>query len=198
MNYEIRAIETAYNGINFRSRLEARWAAMFDLLKWNWTYEPIDFDGWIPDFAIHGEHVVYVEVKPVAEFPMDVADKIDASGCPNEVLIVGMLGPMPEGSEWFDQTFIGWLREAYPDANDINNVDFSWSKAPMGRWIGSERMGSCQKKDIIGFCHEEGSFTDRITGRYDGGGYGNGGLRSHEVILLWREACNRTRWNAKK
>lgn len=48
------AIPTAYGGVNFRSRLEARWAAMFDLLGWRWEYEPLDLDGYIPDFLVRG------------------------------------------------------------------------------------------------------------------------------------------------
>lgn len=44
-NYTVPAIPTKYNGINFRSRLEAKWAAFFDLLEWNWEYEPCDFNG---------------------------------------------------------------------------------------------------------------------------------------------------------
>src|ERR1039458_6510910 len=58
------AIETAYRGHLFRSRLEARWAAMFDLLGWSWTYEPFDANGYIPDFVLHGDRPVLVEVKP--------------------------------------------------------------------------------------------------------------------------------------
>lgn len=46
------SIPTSYNGINFRSRLEAKWAKMFDLLGWNWEYEPFDLDGYIPDFVL--------------------------------------------------------------------------------------------------------------------------------------------------
>lgn len=73
MNYTIAAIETRYNGINFRSRLEAKWAAFFDLCGFKWEYEPIDFRGWVPDFFLefpcgHSEcnptHTVYAEVKP--------------------------------------------------------------------------------------------------------------------------------------
>lgn len=73
MNYTIAAIETRYSGVNFRSRLEAKWAAFFDLCGFRWEYEPIDFRGWIPDFFLevpcgHSEcnptHTLYAEVKP--------------------------------------------------------------------------------------------------------------------------------------
>lgn len=46
------AIPTTYKGVRMRSRLEAKWAAMFDQMKWSWEYEPIDLDGWIPDFLV--------------------------------------------------------------------------------------------------------------------------------------------------
>lgn len=48
----MKSIPTTYKGVNFRSRLEATWAAMFDLLELKWSYEPIDLDGWIPDFVL--------------------------------------------------------------------------------------------------------------------------------------------------
>jgi hypothetical protein len=68
MEYSIKAIPTLYRGVQFRSRLEARWAAMFDLMGWNWRYEPLDFDGWIPDFIIKRAYEagddLLVEVKP--------------------------------------------------------------------------------------------------------------------------------------
>ena len=48
----MQAIPTVYAGVRMRSRLEATWAAFFDLIGWRWSYEPIDLDGWIPDFAI--------------------------------------------------------------------------------------------------------------------------------------------------
>jgi hypothetical protein len=35
-----------------RSRAEARWAAFFDEWDWKWQYEPLDLDGYIPDFLI--------------------------------------------------------------------------------------------------------------------------------------------------
>jgi hypothetical protein len=80
MSYAIKAHPTKYNGVQFRSRLEARWACFFDLAKWNWQYEPIDLTSWCPDFWVEfpcqhsecsGSHVLLVEVKPyysIAEF----------------------------------------------------------------------------------------------------------------------------------
>ena len=59
-----RGIPTTYRGARFRSRLEARWAAMFDLLGWKWTYEPFDAEGYIPDFVIQGPEPFLVEIKP--------------------------------------------------------------------------------------------------------------------------------------
>lgn len=54
-------IPTKYAGIQFRSRAEARWAAFFDRLDWRWAYEPVDLDGYIPDFVLEGR--CYTEVK---------------------------------------------------------------------------------------------------------------------------------------
>ena len=60
----LQPIPTKYAGTQFRSRLEARWAAFFDLGKWRWEYEPSQELGWLPDFLLIGaNHVVKVEVK---------------------------------------------------------------------------------------------------------------------------------------
>lgn len=66
MIYDIKAIPTDYNGVTFRSRLEARWAAFFDEFKIAWDYEPFDLEGWSPDFSIRGPggKQMLVEVKP--------------------------------------------------------------------------------------------------------------------------------------
>ena len=66
MIYTIAAIPTTYKGILFRSRLEATWAAFFDLCGWEWKYEPCDFNKWLPDFRITTSVCnVYAEVKPI-------------------------------------------------------------------------------------------------------------------------------------
>lgn len=73
MKYTIKAHPTMYNGVQYRSRLEARWAAFFDLIHWEHEYEPIDLPGWSPDFrvvfpcghsACSGSHSLLVEIKP--------------------------------------------------------------------------------------------------------------------------------------
>lgn len=63
MEYEFKPIPTKYKGRQYRSRLEARWAAYFDLTNIPFEYEPFDLDGWIPDFIINGETLV--EIKPL-------------------------------------------------------------------------------------------------------------------------------------
>jgi len=79
MEYTIRAVETWYQGHLFRSRLEATWAAFFDLCGWQWEYEPFTLNGWLPDFALIGkEKTILVEVKPVFSFPREVAEKIES------------------------------------------------------------------------------------------------------------------------
>lgn len=66
----LRAIETAYNGYRFRSRLEARWAVFFDALDIAYEYELQGFvlgDGtrYLPDFRLPTfSGGMWCEVKP--------------------------------------------------------------------------------------------------------------------------------------
>lgn len=77
---------TTYNGIEMRSRLEARYAAWLDTLGIRWTYEPRAFANvrgqYLPDFQLHGveilgsEREVFVEIKPTpASITRDVRSK---------------------------------------------------------------------------------------------------------------------------
>jgi len=53
----MQAIETNYKGYRFRSRLEARWAVIFDWCQWQWDYEPQGYTlkngiNYLPDFYL--------------------------------------------------------------------------------------------------------------------------------------------------
>lgn len=189
MKYSINAIETEYNNYKFRSRLEARWASFFDLLGWKWEYEPIDFNGWIPDFVLYGSESVYVEVKPVVKFPEEVVKKIESSGCENEALIVGETFPLPMDG-YCDQPFIGWLMELSKDMS--GEISRCWSEAVMGKWKDGN--------GVFGFGHRYCSFYDRISGGYDGGCWGElwEEVDIERLKRMWAQASNKTRWEKTK
>ena len=84
MNYNLVAHQTEYSDVLFRSRLEARWAALFDLLGWGWEYEPLDLNGWVPDFRLnlpkcnddyYGTHHVWTSNPLVEVRPVDYSDE---------------------------------------------------------------------------------------------------------------------------
>lgn len=90
----MKAIPTYYGGVRFRSRLEARWAAFFDQLCIVWDYEPIDLDGYIPDFIV--EKSLLVEVKPIVDWEQGdeaALAKIRASGWTGAAILVGATFP---------------------------------------------------------------------------------------------------------
>ena len=66
----MKIIETKYNGIIFRSRLEARWAVVFDAMSIPYHYEIEGFSGknfsYLPDFWLPTKNV-FVEVKGFQE-----------------------------------------------------------------------------------------------------------------------------------
>lgn len=91
----IKAIETPYHGYRFRSRLEARFAVIFDELNIPWSYEREGFSlpsgPYLPDFAVRYEPSPpkgvavddpllqpgpwhYVEIK--GQFPTSVEDAL--------------------------------------------------------------------------------------------------------------------------
>jgi len=187
MEYKIKAIETRFKSFVFRSRLEAKWAAMFELLGWSWDYEPVDFNGWIPDFVVYGNNPVYVEVKPVIEFPIDVAKELERSGCTESMLIVGqkcLLRDYDESS-FCNGLCFGWLTELFDEEEDEGDR-WWWEPATFGRWGDG--------KGKIGFCHSVGAFVDRISGGYDGGSFGCAEVTGEEIKRLWANAHNATRW----
>lgn len=62
-----------YKGLQFKTRLEAHWAAFFDLAGWDWHVNPACVGDWSPDFWVsfrchHSEctvHTLLVAVLPI-------------------------------------------------------------------------------------------------------------------------------------
>lgn len=57
----------AVDGVQYRSRLEAKWALFFQLVGWDASYEQDPTGKWLPDFAITAPdgRKVLAEVKPI-------------------------------------------------------------------------------------------------------------------------------------
>jgi hypothetical protein len=177
----MKSIPTNYHNVNFRSRLEAKWAAFFDLVGWKWEYEPIDLEGWAPDFLIHGKVLpIYVEVKPAHW----INGELDASlfskaynheiGKTANILLLG-ISPYIEG----DTLYLG-------ECNDICNAPHNVFSTATAQRVED---GSCH----FGYCSAHHSFHDRITGFYPGGESGGHGSLADR---FWKEACNNTQWMA--
>jgi hypothetical protein len=179
-----------------RSRLEARWAAFFDLCEWNWDYEPdLGLPGWIPDFAIYGKHTVLVEIKPITAFCRATADKMERaateggvippeggpaterclSNPPVELLLLGTQVPAAHTKpiESLDDTcvYLGWM----------------WQ----GCWAGGS-FGLGDYGPDVG--HDLMSYSGAIHGTYDGNPVGWQWPNIERTKAMWREAGNRVQW----
>lgn len=99
-----KARPTTYNGITYRSRIEARWAAFFDHLNIRFSYEPKAFDlgalGWyLPDFYLP-QQAFWIEVKARDPEPIEL-EKL--SGVTQQRREIGLLlgGPCDwRGKVW--------------------------------------------------------------------------------------------------
>lgn len=76
-----------YNGFQFKTQLEATWAAFFDLAGWSWQQNPVGTATWAPDFwvkfscshsACNGYHTLLISV-----LPLDSIEDFGAHPCLN-------------------------------------------------------------------------------------------------------------------
>jgi hypothetical protein len=111
-------------GIQFRSRIEAQWAYIFENLEWNWEYEPLDLDGYIPDFIINFyDSEILIEIKGdtnIWENYEEHKNKIIKSGWKKPFAI---LGSRYKISEYWD------------DNNCPNIGKVSYIPQEDGKWI---------------------------------------------------------------
>lgn len=189
MIYDIKAIPTTYAGVQFRSRLEARWAAFFDLCGWKWDYEPFDLDGWAPDFMLKGKIKSLVEVKPI-NF--------------SEVEHIGIA----QAKEAANKAF----KTAYKARHDpkthyeilvIGNGPFShdhwytWSLGIMAleKWCCGEDFADLYwgKTQNIDYAARYGNYAYRIGGQWNGDHHLSP-IKDDTPEQLWREAGNAVQW----
>lgn len=164
----IKPIPTLYNGIRFRSRLEARYAAFFDELGWPWNYEPFDLDGYIPDYIIDFEvGPVLFEVKGFDEEIEAACLKIEFSGWQKEAVIAA--GDVKHSA-------IGQILEPHPQV-------FVWSTAELFYCI------SCGSPSLRA---AEGSWRCRACGAGKRGG--NEHVGELDPTEAWARAGNRVQW----
>jgi hypothetical protein len=179
MKYDIKAKPTIYKGYAFRSRLEARWARFFDLMKWRWEYEPYDLTGWSPDFVIKGKPKnILVEVKPFMDIDNDDARETISKikkylhKTNNDLAVIVGTGPtFSSEQEYLGDGRLGWF--VHPKEGDANIFAFRGHKGvivpsisymttvPTDLVYGTENAGAC--------CIENPNFQN-----------------------MWARACNRT------
>lgn len=187
MIYDILAIPTRYGSVQFRSRLEARWAAFFDIVGWKWDYEPFDLAGWTPDFLIKGKNPALVEVKPVyfAGFEALAIDQAKVAAgkafrtaarqrnSPQfEIMVVGS-GPFKSEDTWA----LGVMAHE----RQLSGVDI----AELHNGYGPHTLD---------YAARSGSFQYRVGGQHDG---------DHHISridgdlpnCLWKEAGNKVQWH---
>ena len=181
----ISAIPTKYGGVNFRSRLEAKWASMFDLLGWRWDYEPVDLDGWIPDFRLNFYRPIYVEVKP-ANCLKDLEqykEKIQKAQPRAEVLLVGSF--LFEDGEGFENGF-GLLGEPLMCLNSgrLGEIEVFWATA---------KMQFCDACFQYSFGDVRHGIACSVSGCYERLGH----LNPDKIRSLWHDAGNSAQWKGK-
>lgn len=178
------AITTLYQGIEYRSRLEARWAAFFDRIGWEHTYEPFDAAGYIPDFVIHGDRPLLVEIKPAVSLtdyrkPIDrLVHSLD-DHWDHDLLVLG-LTPLPKlkNATWPHLPVMGLLGET--------GYEGDW-------WFANAQWHTCTNCGGDGVFHELGLYAGRPCGCYDGDHYLSDVSRPW-LEDMWTDACNRVKW----
>ena len=168
--YTMKAHPTVYNGRQYRSRLEARWAAFFDALGWRHDYEPIDLDGWSPDFIIFNR--VLVEVKPITTPDQSIIDKIGAHHTKDAGILLVGLAPFKGAKENASCTSIGWCTHPHATIPNFGEA---------GMFSRSGRYDFSHSQDFTGLLYLGSCFSPEA-------------VPYEKVSRLWAEASNKVQW----
>jgi P4 family phage/plasmid primase-like protien len=167
-------------GIQFRSRIEAQWAYIFEKLEWDWEYEPIDLQGYIPDFIIKFDDnkEILIEIKGDTNiWNTDVykyhKNKIVKSGWRGIFGILGGSYKAGSAEYWINIGKVFYLIDDQLLHNDLvlrkNNKTHKWS---LGCDIGTY--------DILNDNFKDTCYIDDVPQK--------------EFLKIWVEAKNKVQW----
>lgn len=184
-------IPTRRAGVQFRSRLEARWSLFFDLLGWPWEYEPLDLDGYIPDFVVLFPFApLLIEVKPalsIAELH-EWTPKIEDSGWQHDALIVG--------ARLFASEYAGDGIAAGVLSQRGGTPNLSSDLVPHHEWMwdGGDliRCSECTKPSVYHPIQGWWCYRCGAAGKIYWGDLKHGPV---DFVGLWCEAGNQTQWH---
>lgn len=155
----VSPIETAWNGVRFRSRLEARWAIFMDSLGVKYVYEPegYNLDGtlYLPDFLV--PHLgCYLEIKPL--FPTESERRKAAllcEGLKSNVYIFYEHPCNPWDDSSASESAMAFLHIApgvdgfgdlYPETS-CEDTSYWWCECPQCHQVGIEYQGRSDRID---------------------------------------------------
>ena len=195
--YNYHEKPTRYNGIHYRSHLEAVYANLFDRLKIPYQYEAAlywddlssrakgDYSGWIVDFVIYGSTCsVYVEIKHIERLyeesqtitKMETATRKMGKADKNDLMILGY--PKPKVG---NEIHIGWLGIRQFD----KDLSYKWQLAKVGYWRYNNQLN-------FGFGCED---YDRISGQsWDKRLYQK--EAGYLLLAQWENAKSDLRWKS--
>jgi len=203
LDYKIAAIDTQYNERRYRSRLEAKWAAFFDLCGWRAEYEPFDLGEWSPDFLIKGWRTeILVEVKPITAIDVPTIWKMhtaaEKAGFKGELLLVGT---------YPTSVLLGWMcTNEIPDSPDCSNERQGYPREMrMTPWFIRAEFTDTHKPDFsVGVClNTSRGGLDWGTGTIQHGKPRRTLLmwdvppKHYDPEKIWSNAANAVRWRGR-
>ncbi len=160
----------------FDTEHEATCAALFNRYGWRWEKPKHPVGGWVPDFLLKGDTLVYVECKgglrweDVPQWPDLVRYEDAVNGSSYEVLLIPETPKRMQNDRGYTKSALGFLYDGS-----------LWSHAELGRW-----------SNRVGFCHSANSWKDRISGEQVSGRSMGDGNRP-DIDIDWRSAIQTVR-----
>jgi hypothetical protein len=155
-----RSLPTKYNGVTFRSRLEARWAVFFDHMGIRYLYEPKRVTtplGWyIPDFYLPDLQTFWIvkgdEIDKAEEQKVDYL----ASKGYGAVIARGELPHELNGGYPGHDKFYGWVRHSSRDNLEEYGLDGATGNVTFRsrfHWDNETFFGKCKYCGAISLTH---------------------------------------------